>query len=254
MTTIFWNLIQVSLTTSVVLLPILLLCAVLRRRYPARVVCALWVIFAVRLLVPVQNSFLDAPVQVTPRTTLVEVRTTQVSESVPETSGTEDETVITEPQPIIERHWMPAGTIVTAETQKSIAFDEILAIVWAVGAAAFFAGSMLSYRRFVRRVRRTARDVRDPELLRIYESECERLGLRQRIPLRQTPEADGPMLVGLVHPVLLLPKDGIPLADAQLILRHELTHAKHKDVLCKMVFLLARCVHWFNPVVHLLAW
>ena len=254
MTTIFWNLIQVSLTTSVVLLPILLLCAVLRRRYPARVVCALWVIFAVRLLVPVQNSFPDAPVQVTPRTTLVEVRTTQISESVPETSGTEDETVITEPQPIIERHWMPAGTIVTAETQKSIAFDEILAIVWAVGAAAFFAGSMLSYRRFVRRVRRTARDVRDPELLRIYESECERLGLRQRIPLRQTPEADGPMLVGLVHPVLLLPKGGIPLADAPLILRHELTHAKHKDVLCKTAFLLARCVHWFNPVVHLLAW
>ena len=254
MTTIFWNLIQVSLTTSVVLLPILLLCAVLRRRYPARVVCALWVIFAVRLLVPVQNSFPDAPVQVTPWTTLVEVRTTHISESVPETSGTEDETVITEPQPVIERHWVPAGTIVTAEAQKSIAFDEILAIVWAVGAAVFFAGSMLSYRRFVRRVRRTARDVRDPELLRIYESECERLGLRQRIPLRQTPEADGSMLVGLVHPVLLLPKGGIPLADAPLILRHELTHAKHKDVLCKMVFLLARCVHWFNPVVHLLAW
>lgn len=254
MTTIFWNLIQVSLTTSVVLLPILLLCAVLRRRYPARVVCALWVIFAVRLLVPVQNSFPDAPVQVTPRTTLVEVQTTQVSESVPETSGMEDEPVIAEPQPIIERHWVPAGAAVTAETQKSIAFDEILAIVWAVGAAAFFVGSMLSYRRFVHRVRRTARDVRDLKLLRIYESECERLGLRQRIPLRQTPEADGPMLVGLVHPVLLLPESGIPLADAPLILRHELTHAKHKDVLCKMVFLLARCVHWFNPVAHLLAW
>lgn len=254
MTTIFWNLIQVGLTTSVVLLPILLLCAVLRRRYPARVVCVLWVIFAVRLLVPVQNSFPDAPVQVTPRTTLVEVQTTQVSESVPETSGMEDEPVIAEPQPIIERHWVPAGAAVTAETQKSIAFDEILALVWAVGAAAFFVGSMLSYRRFVHRVRRTARDVRDLELLRIYESECERLGLRQRIPLRQTPEADGPMLVGLVQPVLLLPKGGIPLADAPLILRHELTHAKHKDVLCKMVFLLARCVHWFNPVVHLLAW
>ena len=254
MTTIFWNLIQVSLTTSVVLLPILLLCAVLRQRYPARVVCALWVIFAVRLLVPVQNSFPDAPVQVTPRTTLVEVQTTQVSESVSETSGTKNEPVIAEPQPIIERHWVPAGAAVTAETQKSIAFDEILALVWAVGAAAFFVGSMLSYRRFVHRVRRTARDVRDLELLRIYESECERLGLRQRIPLRQTPEADGPMLVGLVQPVLLLPKGGIPLADAPLILRHELTHAKHKDVLCKMVFLLARCVHWFNPVVHLLAW
>ena len=56
MTTAFWNILQVSLTTSLVLLPLLLLCAVLRRRYPARIVCALWVIFAVRLLVPVQNA------------------------------------------------------------------------------------------------------------------------------------------------------------------------------------------------------
>ena len=38
MTTAFWNILQVSLTTSLVLLPLLLLCAVLRRRYPARIV------------------------------------------------------------------------------------------------------------------------------------------------------------------------------------------------------------------------
>lgn len=252
MTDVFWNFMQVSLTTSIVLLPVLLLCAVLRRRYPARVMCVLWVIFAVRLLVPVQNSFPDAPVQVTPRTTLVEVQMVPAGENVSEVSGTDSESDVPEIQPTVVRQWMPAGTIVTSE--KSIAFDEVLAIAWAVGAITFFVGSMLSYRRFVRRVRRTARDVRDPELLRIYESECKRLGIRRRIPLRQTPEADGPMLMGLFHPVLLLPKGGIPLADAPLILRHELTHAKHKDVLSKAVFLLARCVHWFNPVVHLLAW
>lgn len=254
MTTIFWNFIQVSLTTSVVLLPILLLCAVLRRRYPARVVCALWILFAVRLLVPVQNAFPDAPVQVTPHTTLVEVQRAPVTANTQQASGTDSNAATPDIQPTTVRQWMPAGTIVTQEAEKSIAFDEILAIVWAAGAIVFFAGSMLSYRKFIRRVDRTARDVRDPELLEIYETERAQLHIKRTIPLRQSPEADGPMLVGLVRPVLLLPKDGIPLQDAPLILRHELTHAKHRDVLSKAIFLLARCVHWFNPVVHLLAW
>lgn len=74
MTTAFWNILQVSLTTSLVLLPLF---APVRRTAPpvsgAHRVCAVGD-FAVRLLVPVQNAFPDAPVKVTPRTTLVEVQ------------------------------------------------------------------------------------------------------------------------------------------------------------------------------------
>ena len=254
MTTAFWNILQVSLTTSLVLLPLLLLCAVLRRRYPARIVCALWVIFAVRLLVPVQNAFPDAPVKVTPRTTLVEVQAVPDPAGSPNLSGqTVDEQSDPAAQTPVVRRWMPAGMTVE-QAQKTIAFDKILAGIWGVGAVLALAIALLPYFRFQRQVRRTARDVRDPALLDIYRCERERLGIRRNIPLQQTILADGPMLAGLFRPALLLPKDGIPLEDARLILRHELTHYKHRDLLWKLMFLLARCVHWFNPVAYLLAW
>lgn len=252
MTTIFWNILQVSMTTAVVLLPVLLLCAVLRRRYPARVLCVLWVIFAVRLLIPVQNTFPDAPVQVTPRTTLVEVRTAAPPEDNQKQSEAPAEPAGQRGQPVARR-WIPAGAVAATEREKTIAFDAIFAAVWMAGAVVSFMGTAVSYWRFIRRIRHTAHEVREPEWIRQYEIECGRLGLRRHIPLCQTSEADGPMLVGLFHPMLLLPEAGISRTEIPFILRHELTHAKHRDVLCKMVFCLARCVHWFNPVVYLLA-
>lgn len=249
MTTVFWNLVQVSLTTTIVLLPLLLLCTLLRRRYPARVMCVLWVIFAVRLLVPVQNTFPDAPLRVTPHTTLVEVQDTP-KPSVPTVSQTEPEG-----RPEITRQWLPAGTpVVDGANVRTVALDRLLAVIWGLGALLSFAVSMLSYRKFRSRVRRTAQEVCDPDLLAAYQDAYERLKIRRKIPLCMTPAVDGPMLAGIIHPVLLLPMEGIAAADAPLILRHELTHAKHGDVLCKAVFLAARCVHWFNPVVYLLAW
>ena len=37
------------------------------------------------------------------------------------------------------------------------------------------------------------------------------------------------------------------------IFRHELTHYKHGDLWLKLLLLAARCLHWFNPLVHLIA-
>lgn len=62
---------QVSLTTALVILPLLALRKWLRRRYPARVLCIVWAALLVRLLVPVQLSLPRAPVRVTPRLTQV---------------------------------------------------------------------------------------------------------------------------------------------------------------------------------------
>ena len=61
------NLIQTGLTASVVALVLLLLRKVMKKRYPARVVCIVWAILAIRLIIPVQLTLPDPPVQVTPR-------------------------------------------------------------------------------------------------------------------------------------------------------------------------------------------
>ena len=61
------------------------------------------------------------------------------------------------------------------------------------------------------------------------------------------------MLAGFIHPTLYLPDERISRTDAAFIFRHELTHYKHGDLWLKLLLLAARCLHWFNPLVHLIA-
>ena len=60
------NLVQIGLTVSAAALVLFLLRKVMKKRYPARAICFVWAILAIRLLIPVQLTLPDAPVQVTP--------------------------------------------------------------------------------------------------------------------------------------------------------------------------------------------
>ena len=57
-----------------------------------------------------------------------------------------------------------------------------------------------------------------------------------------------PMLMGFRRPVILLPAD-VPAGSLEAALAHELTHLKHMDTWYMLLMTLARCVHWFNPLV-----
>ena len=59
------------------------------------------------------------------------------------------------------------------------------------------------------------------------------------------------MLMGFRRPVILLPED-IPAGSLEAALAHELTHLKHRDTWYMLLMTLARCVHWFNPLVWLM--
>ena len=57
------------------------------------------------------------------------------------------------------------------------------------------------------------------------------------------------MLMGLLHPVILLPDEELTTEELALVLRHELTHLKRGDLLVKAGLVLAYALHWYNPVV-----
>jgi murein DD-endopeptidase MepM/ murein hydrolase activator NlpD len=61
-----------------------------------------------------------------------------------------------------------------------------------------------------------------------------------------------PMLAGLVHPVLLLPRHmrGLPPAQQQLIVAHELMHLRRRDHLWQHAATLLQLLLWFVPAVH----
>ena len=85
------------------------------------------------------------------------------------------------------------------------------------------------------------------------QEQCADLVIDREIPLRVSAAADCPMLAGFIHPTLYLPDERISRTDAVFIFRHELTHYKHGDLWLKLLLLAARCLHWFNPLVHLIA-
>lgn len=76
-----------------------------------------------------------------------------------------------------------------------------------------------------------------------------------RAPLPPVLEIDAPvspMLAGLLHPVLLLPRHmrDLPPAQQQLIVAHELAHLQRRDHLWQHAGSLLQSVLWFVPAVH----
>jgi bla regulator protein BlaR1 len=77
-----------------------------------------------------------------------------------------------------------------------------------------------------------------------------------RIGCRVCHVIQGPMITGLIKPTIYVPADFFEhydLTQRQLILAHEITHAKRWDLWFQLLAEVLRAVFWFNPLIHL-AW
>ena len=240
------NLMQIGLTVSLAALVPLILRRLMKKRYPARMVCVVWAILALRLLIPVQLTLPQAPVQVMPRTSYV----VQSDQTAFRQAGL----------PVVQNptRWVTgtqAQTLSAADTGtvKTVDITDILLTLWLAGVIACVLWQGIGYYRLIRSLKGTSRSVERADLHTILQEQCADLIIDREIPLRVSSAADCPMLAGFIHPTLYLPDERISRTDAAFIFRHELTHYKHGDLWLKLLLLAARCLHWFNPLVHLIA-
>lgn len=239
------NLIQIGLTVSLAALVPLLLRRVLKKRYPARAVCLVWALLALRLLVPVQLTLPEAPVRVTPRTNYV----MQDDRMLFEQAGL--------PVEQTPARWVTdeqAAALSHANTSQTTTFNltAVLLGLWLAGVVISAIRQAVSYGILKRRLDRTAVSAERADLLDVLASQRSGLGISRKIPLLISPAADCPMLAGFIRPALYLPDENISAADAAFIFRHELTHCRHGDLWLKLLLTAAQCVHWFNPLVYLI--
>lgn len=124
----------------------------------------------------------------------------------------------------------------------------------------WLAGVMLQGWRIVgewRRIRALlseCRPVEDERLLSDISSLCGRLGIRH-IPGVMNHSTEGPMLLGLLHPVVVLPEQVVSRMDRdelQPVLAHELAHLKRGDLLWSLVTSLACGLLFFHPLIGIL--
>lgn len=137
-----------------------------------------------------------------------------------------------------------------AGTMPKINFDPawILGTLF-IGTAAMAVWRVAGYLLLMRKLKKSA--IRpDKNTAALYRLLCESMDIN-RPPTLIFAAVHAPLLAGLFRPVIALPMN--LSQDHSLILLHELIHHKRKDTLFKLFFAAALCLHWFNPAVWLAA-
>lgn len=127
----------------------------------------------------------------------------------------------------------------------------LLAAVWLCGIAVAVLAWYMRWRRISSVMREAVpqREGREAETLRRLEHAA---GMSQQIEMRVSRTSLEPGVLGISHPILLLPT-GITdrLTDGQLegIITHELCHVRRRDNLAAVLHMFVEAVFWFHPLV-----
>lgn len=253
METFLLNLLKTSLLGSLAILAMLVLKPLWRERYRAKTRCWLWLALAVFLLLPVDFSVKNAPVQAAPPkdyTLFVGTDKTTI-QSTDNLFGDMAEKSGQSPAAVRDTIIQRPVTNPEQKTTRYIPVTTILFYGYLAGAAAFLLYQGVSYALFRRTVRRWKRDVSRADYAAMLSDTARDLGVSA--PEMIVCEAiSTPAVTGLLRPRLLLPHERYDVQELRYILRHELCHLKRRDMLLKLVLLAANAMHWFNPVVYLM--
>lgn len=253
METFLLNLLKTSLLGSLAILAMLVLKPLWRERYRAKTRCWLWLALAAFLLLPVDFSVKNAPVQAAPPkdyTLFVGTDKTTI-QSTDNLFGDMAEKSGQSPAQVRDTIIQRPVTNPEQKTTRYIPVTTILFYGYLAGAAAFLLYQGISYAHFRRTVRRWKRDVSRADYAAMLSNTARDLGVSA--PEMIVCEAiSTPAVTGLLRPRLLLPHERYDVQELRYILRHELCHLKRRDMLLKLVLLAANAMHWFNPVVYLM--
>lgn len=121
-------------------------------------------------------------------------------------------------------------------------------VVWGAGTIAYLGWHVWVFLHFSRRVRRSLTEAPQRALLVLRGLEP-----AGRTGLRESDIVHTPLLLGMLHPVIVLPA-GMGEESAEMlkdIMAHELVHAKRRDLVYKWFVLAVTSLHWFNPLMFL---
>ncbi len=243
-----------SLKAAIVIILLMVLTKPITKRYTAGFRYYSWLAVMVIFLIPFARLGVDYTVKMSPAVTdgVHSVRD-WYEDKAPEYSVTEEYVEY-------ERQTEAAGekpervrVVKTTTQQKRVDVAAIAAIIWIIGALGYFSLHYGRYVYFRRGLKRLGNAVNDERILGCLKIEKERLKISKPIRISLFDLIDTPMLVGLLKPRIILPRLDYTDDELCLILRHELFHFKRKDILYQFVTLIFVSLHWFNPIVHLMA-
>ena len=219
------------LTVSALIAVVLLVRAIFKNRVPKRMLYALWLVVLLKLCLPgtlvslpvLPAEEVSAPAQSAERP----VQTAPVIQR-PAQTVTKPQTPAQQPVSPVQETAKPAA--------KPLTTAQILQIAWFSGSALLGLWMLGTWAVFTIRLHRDRRF----------------LGKRGGTCIYVSGAVKSPCLAGLT-PAVYLTEDVLQADEAELILRHELTHLRHLDFLWSLCRTAAVTVYWWNPFIWLAA-
>ena len=219
------------LTISALIAVVLLVRAIFKNRVPKRMIYCLWLVVLLKLCLP--GTLFSLPVlpaedaAAPAQSAELPVQTAPVVQQ-PAQTVTQPQTPAQQPVSPVQETAKPAA--------KPLTTAQILQIVWFSGSALLGLWLFGAWAVFTIRLHRDRRF----------------LGKRGGTCIYVSGAVKSPCLAGLI-PAVYLTQDVLQADEAELILRHELTHLRHLDSLWSFCRTAAVVVYWWNPFIWLAA-
>ena len=226
---------EVLITSSILILVLVVARYLLRGKLALRLQYALWLLVAVRLLVPV--SFGQSPVSVLALVDRVEQARTVASAPAraptdPSVGGAPEQADDVYPGVRIA---VPGQPDPAPGGQNGPTAVQVVTAVWLVGVGAMGVWFALVNLRFRKKARSGA-------CLKKVEG-CP-------LPVYVSDTVPSPCLLGFFRPAIYLtPRAWAEDEAFRHVMAHELTHARHLDPLWSLVRGVCLCLYWFDPLV-----
>lgn len=216
---------------------LLLLKPITAKRLPARWQYCVWITLLISMVFPAYKLI---PKKEAQKLSIVPQNQT-VQTTVQPHEETHPDTVVTYDTPIEYRE-------VNLSPKISIRLFDLIAYIWGAGVLIFLLVVIISYFRFLCRKSKNSVKISDNKIFSEVKKE---LKIKKHIRLKASSDIDSPILVGVLFPTVYIPCREIPDDNMRMVLLHELTHYKRKDLLIKWFAVLVNAVHWFNPLCYL---
>ena len=136
------------------------------------------------------------------------------------------------------------------KSNSSISITKYLFIIWILGVVIISFWHFYCYKRFIRDI--DISTYRDEQLESLVYNCKKNLNINSFIKVRRSYILTTPMIIGILNPIIIFPRNFDCDYKLEPVIIHELTHYKRKDLLFKIIQLVIVTINWFNPIVYVM--
>ncbi|AKA68474.1 M56 family metallopeptidase [Clostridium scatologenes] len=250
--------VQLSVSASILTVLVIMIQKLIKNRFGAKFQYIIWFAVIVRLVLPQLPTssisiFNYVPsVKQMPPIIVVEKSTKNEKKISVEPRINSAYSKYSEPYNEIDLNNLLNLSYITKNIPLNPDISFFLSLIWIIGVfvIGIYKLSICIY--FQNKIRKKD-DFCDIEVINILEKCKSEMKVNKYIKLVETEKVKSPSLIGVIHPIILLPKnihEIVPMRKLNYIFIHELAHLKQKDTFINWIILVLGILHWFNPVIH----